>query len=163
VFQLPQGKTTVRRAAMCRCIPTVVLSVAPRTGCYGSSHELRLLLPTLPVPLFAFLVFIAAHPISLPERWVPITQLRVPNSSFLICIGNPNTPICLCSILQNIDWNIPNGDLAVYAPKLHQHSSLLCWQQPCKHNRLTRNNRQNKRVCRSEERHTRTFIMIPPV
>ena len=49
------------------------------------------------------------------------------------------------------------GGLAVYAPKLRQHSSLLCWQQPCKHNRLMGNNRQNKRVCRSEERHTRTF------
>ena len=50
-----------------------------------------------------------------------------------------------------------NEDLAVYAPKLHQHSRLLCWQQPCKHNRLIGNNRQNKRVRRSEERHTRTF------
>ena len=48
-------------------------------------------------------------------------------------------------------------ELAVYAPKLRQHSNLLCWQQPYKHNRLTWNSRQNKRVCHSEERHTRTF------
>ena len=66
-----------------------------------------------------FLGVIAACPISLPERWVPITQLRVQNSSFLICIESVNhyrsisiLHFCLCSILQNLADNIPKRGLS---------------------------------------------------